>query len=102
MKEYVAGPFERGVMMSLAIGVYLVNAVSLSVPGGGFFGFLFDLPADDPIRWFWFLLMVGVQIFYGVWNVHCLFSPVRHEMTPLHQERPYVDGEFAPADIILD
>ena len=102
MGSFVAGRTERVIMYALAIGVYLVNAISLTVPGGGFFGFLFDLPEGDPRRSFWFVVMVAVQLFYFVWNVHCLFSPVRHSMTPLEQERPYVEGEFAPADVILD
>ena len=102
MGEFVASPIERFVMYSLAIGVYLVNAVSLTVPGGGFFGFVFDMAENDPRRNFWFCVMVAVQLFYGVWNIHCLLSPVRKPMTPLEEPRPYVEGEFAPADVALD
>ena len=102
MGEFVANPFERFFMYSLAIGVYLVNAVSLTAPGGGFFGFVFDMEDGDPRRTLWFGVMIAVQTFYGVWNLHCLVSPVRQPMTPLEQERPFVEGEFAPADAVLD
>lgn len=102
MGDFVAGPIERIIMYSLAIGVYLVNALSLSAPGAGFFGFIFDMDEGDPRRSFWYIVMVAVQLFYAVWNLHCLVSPVRQPMTPLEQERPYVEGEFAPADIVMD
>ena len=102
MGDFVAKPLERVVMYCLAIGVYLVNAVSLTVPGGGFFGFVFDFAEDDPRRTFWFAVMAGVQLFYGIWNFHCLLSPVRVPMTPLEEERPYIKGEFAPADAQID
>ena len=102
MGEFVAKPIERFFMYSLAIGVYLVNAISLTVPGGGFFGFVFDMDENDPKRSFWFFVMFAVQVFYGSWNAYCLLSPVRRPMTPLEEARPYVEGEFAPADVILD
>lgn len=102
MGRFAASLMERFFMYSLALGVYLVNAVSLTAPGAGFFGFVFDMDEHDPRRFFWFTVMVCVQLFYGVWNIHCLMAPVRQPMTPLEEERPYVDGEFAPADAVID
>jgi hypothetical protein len=102
MGEFVADAWERFFMYTLAVAVYVVNAVSLTAPGAGFFGFVFAMEEGSPRRTFWWTVMWAVQLFYGGWNLYCLVSPVRSPMTPLDQARPYVEGEFAEADVDVD
>jgi Mn2+/Fe2+ NRAMP family transporter len=96
MGKYAAGPMEKVMMYSLAFSVYFINAVSLSVPGAGFFDFVFQMEWGAK-KVFWVVVEVMVQSFYLGWNLHCILTPVRTPMTPLTQLRPYVDGEFAVA-----
>jgi hypothetical protein len=74
--------------------VYAINAISLSVPGAGFFDFVFQL--DWGLKKIvWITVMLSVQCFYFGWNLHCVLTPVRKAMTPITQQRPYIEGEFA-------
>jgi len=111
MGKYAAHTFEKWFLYSLGMAVYLLNAYALSAPGGGFFGDVIaglennnndDMDMDDDsninyTKWGWIVLSVVVQIFYFVWNLHCILTPVSHSMRPLEEERPHIEGEFAMA-----
>ena len=91
--------WERWLLRGLAFAIYLLNAIAISAPGGGFFGFIFQekISAKNAI---WFVCMVGIQVFYLWWNATTAFTSVNTEMLPLEQERAYEAGEFAEADPI--
>mmetsp|Transcript_49607 Transcript_49607/g.50438 ORF Transcript_49607/g.50438 Transcript_49607/m.50438 type:complete len:91 (-) Transcript_49607:178-450(-) len=79
------------------MAVYFLNAYALSAPGGGFFGDLIAPMEWSPTKMVWIGLSVVDQVFFFVWNVHCILTPVAHTMRPLEEERPHVEGEFAMA-----
>ena len=91
--------WERWLLRVLAFAIYLLNAIAISAPGGGFFGFIFE---EEMSAWnaICFVCMVGLQIFYFWWNAFTAFTPVNTEMIPLEQERIYEAGKFAEADPI--
>jgi len=102
MGPYAAGKCERYTLYMLGFAVYLLNAVALSAPGGGFFGDLIVSMDWGGPKVGWILLSVLIQTFYLAWNIHCIRTPVSKPMRPLEQERPYVQGQFAPAgDCVL-
>ena len=97
MGKYAAGMGERRFLYLLGFTVYLLNAIGLSVPGGGFFGDVIVGMEWSATKVGWIALSVLIQAFYLVWNVHCLLTPVIRPMRPLEEERPYTKGQFAPA-----
>ena len=94
--EHVASRYEQWLMLAIAFGVWLVNAVSLSAPGAGFLGFTWDLEFGWR-KLFWIVVQIVLQVVYAGWNAHCLARPVSRPMRPLQEERPYVVGEFPEA-----
>lgn len=100
MGAYAAGPVETLMGWTLALGVYLVNACSLSLPGGGFFGdLLFGSDASVEMGPAWivlFITMVAVQVFCLVWNLYIVFMPITKEMMALETERE-LETEFTAA-----
>mmetsp|Transcript_20691 Transcript_20691/g.23129 ORF Transcript_20691/g.23129 Transcript_20691/m.23129 type:complete len:556 (-) Transcript_20691:21-1688(-) len=97
MGKYAAQTAERWLLYALGMAVYFLNAYALSAPGGGFFGDLIAPMEWSPTKMAWIGVSVVVQVFYFVWNVHCILTPVAHQMRPLEEERPHVEGEFAMA-----
>lgn len=99
MGKYAPPVWERWLLRGLAFAVYLLNAIAISAPGGGFFGFIFEqkMSARNAT---WFVYMVVLQVFYLWWNATTAFTPVKNKMIPLEQERVYEDGKFAKADPI--
>jgi tetrahydromethanopterin S-methyltransferase subunit C len=76
---------EKMVLYGFGIVVWAINAVTLSAPGGGFFG-----PFVEKMEWSfaklgWIILQVIIQGLYGWWNFSCLFTPVAVHM-PLSVE----------------
>ena len=68
-------------MYSFGILAWLVNAVSLSAPGGGFFGDYINAVMPWSItKVVLVVVQVLLQIFYAWWNYFCLFGPV----VPVH------------------
>jgi len=99
MGEYAAGRNERRFLYALAALVYLINALSLVLPGAGFFDFVYDHPRGSGKQIVWVLILVAVEIFYAWWIWNCLTCPVDAPMRPLNEERPYILGEFADASV---
>jgi len=109
MGEYASKGIEKKVLYGFGIFVWLINATTLSSPGGGFFG---DWVNNSSVDWSfskvgWILLQILVQVFYAWWNYTCLFTPLRgtsfgelttSEDVPLdgdnHVAPPPVDSEF--------
>lgn len=97
--ERVMGRFastgkEKIILHCFAIAVWAINAVALSIPGGGFFG---DFVPQMPWSWGkvgWIVLQVVMQIGYGWWNYSALFAPVGFLPRILEDERP-PDDQFA-------
>ena len=97
MGEYASKGIERWTLYTFAVVVYLVNAYSLSSPGGGFFGDLLAGMEMSPMKGFYIFLQIVIQLFYFGWNAYCILSPVTAPMTPLTEARPY-DPQFALAN----
>mmetsp|Transcript_31370 Transcript_31370/g.66025 ORF Transcript_31370/g.66025 Transcript_31370/m.66025 type:complete len:533 (-) Transcript_31370:1220-2818(-) len=67
---------EKGVLYSFAIAVWAVNAMTLSMKGGGFFG---EITPDMPMsaqKVLLVLLQVVIQLTYAWWNFSTLFGSV--------------------------
>merc|ERR1712216_97147 len=64
MGPYAAGKCERYTLYVLGFAVYLLNAVALSAPGGGFFGDLIVSMDWGGPKVGWILLSVLIQTFY--------------------------------------
>lgn len=94
MGKYAAKGVEKWLMYLLAIGVWFVNALSLSYPGGGFMGNP-TIASEGAAKAGWIILNIVVQVFYLGWNAHCLLTPVTRAMTPIEEERIWKEGEFA-------
>jgi len=81
--KYAPRSSERYFAWCLAFCVYGINAVSLSLPGGGFFGDLLfgeEAPykkSDNPSMFgFLMFMQVLIQIFYLGWNVYICSLPI--------------------------
>eukprot|EP00550_Attheya_septentrionalis_P009130 CAMPEP_0198283666 /NCGR_PEP_ID=MMETSP1449-20131203/3233_1 /TAXON_ID=420275 /ORGANISM="Attheya septentrionalis, Strain CCMP2084" /LENGTH=361 /DNA_ID=CAMNT_0043980379 /DNA_START=562 /DNA_END=1647 /DNA_ORIENTATION=+ len=67
---------EKAVMYSFAIAVWAVNAMTISMKGGGFFG---EITPDMPMsaeKVLLILLQVVIQITYAWWNFSTLFGSI--------------------------
>jgi len=100
MGNYASGPVESAFAWFLAFSIYIVNAISLSLPGGGFFGDkLFDGLGNQAtvkmgVEWMvLFITMMAVQIFMLGWNVYMVAMPISTEMPPFATER-VLENEF--------
>jgi NRAMP (natural resistance-associated macrophage protein)-like metal ion transporter len=94
MGNYASGPVESAVAWFLAFAVYLVNAISLSLPGGGFFGdklfdgFGHEASVQMGVGWVvLFITMSAVQLFMLGWNVYVVAMPIATEMPPFATQR---------------
>jgi len=94
MGRYAPPLWERYLLRGAAVFVYLLNAVSLSITGGGFFGFIFKEPMSVKNGFYAFLMAV-IQAFYFWWNLYTMMKPISTKMMPLEEERPYDEAEFA-------
>lgn len=81
--EAIMGPanastgLEKNVLYGFAILVWFINALTLSLPGGGFFGDYVNSTMEwSPLKVFWIIVQGTIQIFYAWWNYRCLFKPV--------------------------
>jgi len=94
MGEYASRGWERWLLYGLAVAVYLINAYSLSAPGGGFFGEFVPGMEPSPMKTFYIFLQTVMQLGYFGWNANCMFTPVHAPMMPLEEARPH-DPQFA-------
>ena len=89
MGQHASKGWEKTMLFSFAFAVYLINAVGLSLDGGGFFGEWRsrgrDNEQDAPstgMRWFMLVLEISVQVLYAWWNWNCIRSEIKHEAIP--------------------
>jgi hypothetical protein len=86
LKDKAAQGLERILLYTFAVAVYLVNAASLSLKGGGFFG---DMRAQMDNGWRKALVVVAescIQLFYAWWNWQCLRKSITVEPIPMIDE----------------
>ena len=77
MGDHATKGFEKGFLHILAFAVWLINAVGLSTPGGGFFGDWREQSNSVLLL----VIEVTIQIFYAWWNWQCIHTTIRkHEM----------------------
>jgi len=88
MGKFAAKGVEKVILHVLAILVWAVNALALSMPGGGFFGeFVSGMPWSGP-KIGWIILQVVLQAAYAWWNYTNLFTPVIFSPRGIEEERP--------------
>jgi Mn2+/Fe2+ NRAMP family transporter len=71
---------EKLILYGFGVLVWLINAVTLSVPGGGFFGDFVAAMDWSTAKLGWIVLQIVIQTFYAWWNYNCLFTPVACRM----------------------
>lgn len=111
MGDAAPGRLETTILWIAAFLVYAVNAYALSAPGGGFFGDTIQgqnatgtamLPNGDaavvtvpnqqtPNSVLSNILMVLFQLFYLIWNIYIVQSPILTPMRPMEEARPLTD-----------
>jgi len=78
MGEFATKGWEKYMMYTLGIFVYLVNAVTISTPGGGFFGdYTQSLENGSSRKIGIIILEVIIQSLYFWWNCMSLFKPIK-------------------------
>jgi len=92
--EFASKHLEKCVLYTFAFLVWLVNALALSLPNGGFLGFSWALDFSSK-KVFYIFLQIAIQSFTIWWQVNCIITPVPSPMMPLGEERVYREGEFA-------
>ena len=78
--DHASGGFEKNMLYGFGIFVWLINATTLSVPGGGFFGDFVNRSMEWSLpKIGWILFEIIVQASYARWNYSCLFDPLADE-----------------------
>ena len=83
--EYSSKGTEKMILYGFGILVWLINALMLSVPGGGFFGDFVNEMEWSRVKFAWVVLQICIQLLYAYWSFACLFTPVTRHM-PLPTE----------------
>ncbi|KAL7550769.1 hypothetical protein ACHAWF_013990 [Thalassiosira exigua] len=93
---------EKGVLYIFAIAVWGVNAMTISMKGGGFFGeVLSDMPMSTG-KVALIVLQIVVQLWYAWWNFSTLFGKVggvKHEMENNEEEGLTLPVQSSAAEI---
>lgn len=76
MGEHASKGAEKTMLYGFGMFVWLINAMTLSVPGGGFFGDLVSTMEWSATKVFYIIIQLLLQLFYAWWNYECLFSPL--------------------------
>ena len=82
---------EKMILYGFGILVWMINAITLSVPGGGFFGDFVNEMEWSTAKLGWIILQLVIQVFYAWWNYKCLFSPIT-----CHMPLPVEEGNQPP------
>ena len=94
MGKFASRGVEKYTLYGFAILVWAINAVTLSLPGGGFFGEFVPKMPWGVVKLFWIVVQVALQVAYGYWNWSTLFSTVSFVPRALGDERP-LEAQFA-------
>ncbi|KAG7338339.1 NRAMP family Mn2+/Fe2+ transporter [Nitzschia inconspicua] len=79
---------EKKVLYGFGILVWAINAITMSVPGGGFFGDIISEMEWSTAKICLILFQVALQVVYAWWSFSCLFTPVSdHVPLPVEDER---------------
>jgi hypothetical protein len=68
--------WEKGILYLFAMAVWAVNATTLSMKGGGFFGEITPDMEWSVQKFLLVLLQVSIQLWYAWWNLSTLFGSV--------------------------
>ena len=68
--------WEKGILYLFAMAVWAVNATTLSMKGGGFFGEITPDMEWSLQKFLLVLLQVAIQLWYAWWNLSTLFGSV--------------------------
>lgn len=71
---------EKCVLYFFAFGVWFVNALALSINGGGFFGDARARTSSTVSKMGLAVIEITIQVFYLWWNWNCMQSPVRQRV----------------------
>jgi len=99
--ELIMGPgnaskgAERTMLYGFGVIVWFINALTLSLPGGGFFGDVVESMEWSLAKMGWIVAQVLIQIAYAWWNYFCLFRP-------LMDRDPSLEDAIAPMTGVYD
>ena len=80
MGDHASKGSEKVMLYGFGIFVWLINAMTLSVPGGGFFGQIINSSMDwSATKVGWVILELTIQLLYAWWNYTCLFTPLAED-----------------------
>merc|ERR1712176_22577 len=86
MGHYASRGYEKIILYLFAFIVWAVNAIALSIEGGGFFGDLRSRTENTIVLLFILLLEMSLQTFYAWWMINCLFlSPSEQQQSTFIQ-----------------
>ena len=87
------GP-EKMILYGFGIFVWLINAMTLSIPGGGFFGDFVNSSMEWSVtKIAWIVLQLVIQMLYAWWNFTCLFTPVKGNLEESPAELASLEGQ---------
>jgi len=94
MGDHASRGTEKMVLYGFGIFVWFINALTLSIPGGGFFG---DF-VNESMEWSvskagWIVLQLLLQVFYAYWNFTCLFTPLKGSLAENPDEISPLEGQ---------
>ena len=87
-EKHASRGFERVFLYLLAFGVWTVNAVTLSVNGGGFFGDWRNSLAPSVARSVLIVVEILFHLFYAWWNIDCVLRTLDERDEPREQALP--------------
>mmetsp|Transcript_26564 Transcript_26564/g.73023 ORF Transcript_26564/g.73023 Transcript_26564/m.73023 type:complete len:559 (-) Transcript_26564:2240-3916(-) len=90
---------EKMMLYAFGVIVWFINALTISLPGGGFFGDLGrSIDSSSAAKLAFIILELAIQIFFAWWNYHSLFGPVGHFDSSLGDG--IVEATLAQDDVI--
>ena len=98
MGDHASKGAEKVMLYGFGIFVWLINAMTLSLPGGGFFGDWISDKEWSAAKVSLILVQIVIQGLYAWWNYTCLFTPLAAEgeaplPIPIEEEIPPLEGQ---------
>ena len=85
---------EKIILYSLAIVVWAINATTLSISGGGFFGDVIPDMEMSPTKVILIVIQIILQVWFAWWNFSTLFgrttknnNNIDSELRPMNKSR---------------
>ena len=97
MGDHATRGFEKIALYSFAFLVWFINALTLSVEGGGFFGTWRGNSTSTGGYIVILISEIAAQVFYAAWNLDCVFARI-DTRNGLYTDTPV---EAATADLRL-